>query len=1282
MGLSYDSALIQQKQFLGLLARAVENFKKIGPKNITVAIARSRLVNVEKYWERILELNAQLEELATDEDRSAEPYFTDCLFYAAEETFLGASDYITACVDKLTPSTSNATPPIHNSTINETQSQNKSPFLPRITLPKFSGNYTDWVNFRDIFASLVHSSTSLSNVERFHYLKSSLTGDAALVLKNISITDANYASAWNTLNSRYNNPRAIVNAHLSALCDLAPVKHENATELQFLRDRTNDVIAALTTLERPVSEWDDLLVFLTVKKLDKHTRMEWEFKLGDSEDFPSYDDLDSFLSARIRALESVSCVGPSTNASTKTSGSPHSKSTRVLTATEKHERCTLCANEHQLYQCQNFKTLELESRMKIIRDNNRCINCLRVGHAASKCRSKFRCARCKGLHHTLLHQDRSAAPVQSVNHAGTALSLDAKPFTDNTATGFAASDIETSLSCPTKINNAPDNLTASNPRPCGSCNTAGGNGVVFLATATVVVKSPEGRTFRARALLDSGSESTFISEHAVQALRAKQHKTHIEITGVGAQAQGLVRALTNITIEPRDGQGPTIAVRALILKKLSSYKPTAHIAPGKWPHISGLPLADIDPSDPVPIDLLIGADLYGQLLLDGLRKGPLGSPTAQRSIFGWLLIGPSSNYHSIRTSATTLHCSSVTNVDSLLKAFWEVEEVNTPNILSEEDLRCEQHFASTHQRLPNGRYMVRLPLKDISMQIGATRQAAKRLLEKSECQLIRQLEVLGKYKAFMTEYRDLGHMMLAPPHSSKIGTTVYLPHHPVFKQHDPSSKIRIVFNASHRSSDGSTLNDHLLCGPKLQSDLPAIILRWRQHRYIYTADIEKMFRQILVHPDDRDYQRILWRDSPSEPIAEYQLATVTYGTACAPYLALRVLRQLAHDERAHYPRIAGIIEEDTYIDDIFFGADDIQTLREMRTELVTLMSKGGFTLKKWYSNEPLLLADISATSSDPSLLLHLDQEGSTKVLGIHWHPATDSFRFSVTVSPTGFPTKRLVLSEIAKLFDPLGWVSPVTIRAKILLQELWLRKGDWDDPLPEDLARQWQEYCRDLPALSRISIPRWTGQRIEHATRDLHGFADASNRAYAAVVYQRVLHPTDPPEVTLLVSKTKVAPIKTLSIPRLELCAASLLAKLMSNVVSTGRASDASLHCWTDSTVVLSWLNEHASRWKTFVANRVSDIQTRLPTATWRHVPSKHNPADIASRGISPSELATTIFGGMDHSGSNLNLPSGHTTHSSPYRTMSSPVKPQRHKLLTSARRSGTYPRNSPHGLD
>ncbi|XP_024868970.1 uncharacterized protein LOC112452802 [Temnothorax curvispinosus] len=349
----------------------------------------------------------------------------------------------------------------------------------------------------------------------------------------------------------------------------------------------------------------------------------------------------------------------------------------------------------------------------------------------------------------------------------------------------------------------------------------------------------------------------------------------------------------------------------------------------------------------------------------------------------------------------------------------------------------------------------------------------------------------------------------------------------------------------------------------------------------------KMYRQILVHSDDRDLQRIVWRPDETAALRDYLLNTVTYGEGCAPFLAIRLRLQLARNERVRFPRAAAVLEDDTYVDDAFSGAETLEEALELQTELIELCMAGSFPLS------------------------------------LQWQPEKDTFAFQVHPATSTQVTKRSVLSHTARLFDPLGWLAPVIIGAKILIQSTWLQGLEWDQPLATRDEQAWFRIQASLNVLERIRIPRWVSTGSEESKVEIHGFADASKRAYAAIIYIKTMDGPEDIKVSLLMAKSKVAPIRLMTLPRLELSAAALLSKLARHARSVTGLTTASVTLWSDSETTLAWIRGHPSRWKTYVANRVAFIQETLPDAKWQHLPGAENPADCASRGITPEELLT-----------------------------------------------------------
>ncbi|XP_036150704.1 uncharacterized protein LOC105833904, partial [Monomorium pharaonis] len=657
----------------------------------------------------------------------------------------------------------------------------------------------------------------------------------------------------------------------------------------------------------------------------------------------------------------------------------------------------------------------------------------------------------------------------------------------------------------------------------------------------------------ARHSLGTSSELTFVTENLIRQLNVSRQRSAIIVSGIGGKESTQTRGIVLLTLRSTRSNA-TVNIQAHVLHTLTTILPSFEAEPQEWPHLKNLSLADPDFLTPRAIDILIGADAYGQIIKPNIIKHSPFMPIAQLSIFGWLILGPVNRISAGRTS--THHVAIQANeeaIHELLTKFWVQEEVPTHDVsvLTPEEQKCETHFRSTHSRDSSGRYTVRIPLKSPSNILGDSYNIAHQCLKSLLRRFARDPAYQRLYQDFMAEYQSLNHMTKASSESHHH-SQYYLPHHGVLKPDSATTKLRVVFNGSSLSTSGYSINDLMHTGAKLHLDITDVLLWIRQHRHIVSTDITKMYRQIKVHKDDWDLQRILWIDDQLNEVP-YQLTTVTYGTKAAPFLAVRTLLQLAEDEGYRFPLAVPSITHGRYVDDIFGGADTVQQLKEVACELRDLCMAGGFPLAKWHATHIDVINALNNTQDQGSPITFDDC--ATKILGLQWLPQEDVFSFSLkTPFKTGNFTKRLVLSEVAQIFDPLGFASPVVIKAKMLLQELWLHKLHWDEQLPSQLSTRWLIIREELTRLANLSIPRWF-HTWTVSTVELHGFSDASQLAMAAVVYLSV-HDSNGARISFVCSKTKVAPLKRLSIPRLELTAALLLSRLVKHIPGTSNPAD------------------------------------------------------------------------------------------------------------------------------
>lgn len=435
-------------------------------------------------------------------------------------------------------------------------------------------------------------------------------------------------------------------------------------------------------------------------------------------------------------------------------------------------------------------------------------------------------------------------------------------------------------------------------------------------------------------------------------------------------------------------------------------------------------------------------------------------------------------------------------------------------------------------------------------------------------------------------------------------------------------KLRVVFDASAASNNNVSLNELQMIGPAIQGDLMSILLRFRWHKYTACADVEKMYRQCLVHEDQRDFQLILWRDDPTEPLGVYRLNTVTYGTASAPFLSCRCLKQLAIE--CTDPDVTRVISQDFYVDDMITGCDNKEKLLDICHKVDRVLRSGCFPLRKWMLNFDF--KDSVLQQSNSFKILSLDDNTSSKTLGVGWHHSSDEFHFNTHFSQGDeIITKRYMMSNISQIFDPLGLLSPFIMIAKILLQKLWLLKIGWDDRVPSEVEKIWDRFSSSVPILNDIRIPRHV-IGTSPARRELHIFCDASECAYGACIYVRTLNHDSTVTVRLYCSKGKVAPLKPVSVPRLELCGALCGARLYSKIRESLNFTFDNIIFWSDSMIVLGWLRMAPNLLKTFVQNRVAEIHEITEHLPWCHVSGKNNPADLVSRGVRLEDLKSSTL--------------------------------------------------------
>ena len=613
------------------------------------------------------------------------------------------------------------------------------------------------------------------------------------------------------------------------------------------------------------------------------------------------------------------------------------------------------------------------------------------------------------------------------------------------------------------------------------------------------------------------------------------------------------------------------------------------------------------------VDILIGLDNYWSLMTNNLIK--LSEElVAQETNLGWILSGALPSSHSV-PAVTLLSVGDMS--EQSIRNFWDLDvigitenpEVSYDPVLTE--------FKQNIKHIDN-RYHVSLPwrpgFKDKLRNNEA--QARSRLMSLNN-RLAKDDNLRDSYNKSFREMLGLGMIEEVPePEVNVDGPIFYLPHHPVVKAASLSTKVRPVFDASARGPNGLSLNDCMFAGPSLIPNLPSILIRFRRWKVAFTADITKAFLQVGINKDDQNVHRFLWNDSGKTKIMRF--TRVPFGNKASPFLLNATLQ--FHLDSIPQNRLVLEMKDNLYVDDLLSGNDNDSDASDDLKHAQSILSEAGMKLDKIGSN-CLAISDMAARLFESKCNI----QTSHKVLGIKWLLDEDCFTYEALEFPSDLVvTKRVILSTIAKLFDPLGFLAPVVMLAKCLFQEIWKLGLDWDSKVPLDTQIEFVSWLKDLTLVSNLRIPRsFTGIAWEKVQRVvLHGFGDASTKGYGASVYL-VTHLENKDAVShLVMSKSRVAPLKTITLPRLELLGALLCARLIRFVKDSLKfEKELDYACWTDSTVALGWIKGSGHRWKPFVQNRIQEITNLTEVGKWFHCPGTDNPADLVTRGIFMKEL-------------------------------------------------------------
>lgn len=712
---------------------------------------------------------------------------------------------------------------------------------------------------------------------------------------------------------------------------------------------------------------------------------------------------------------------------------------------------------------------------------------------------------------------------------------------------------------------------------------------------------------KCRALLDSGAGGNYMSSSLAAKIKEppkRREQRRIEML--------MHKTSTNVKVFDIDVSSThsefkiTVEAACTSNKEVLLHVPNPHYKRLQlsYEYLRNLKFYDHDSKEELPVHLILGVDAYCRLKERKEPKiGEPGQPIAELTKLGWVVMSPG-----IEVDTHMLLTQSSRDYDALCR----LDVLGLEDSADGDQGVVYKEFKEQLQRDDEGWYETGLLWKPNVHELTNNKSSSLARLTNTLNKLNRNPETLQQYHQKIDDQLKKGIVEVAP--NEVEGPEFYLPHKPVIRETAESTKLRIVYDASARTDTQSlSLNDCLETGPPLQNRLWNILARIRMQPIVLTADIKQAFHQIRIKREHRDALRFHWIDKATKDIITLRFTRAVFGLVQSPFLLNGTIEYHLEQWKDHPPEAVKKIKENIYVDDIIEGGDLIDEMRKLKEEIIIIFNSAKFELHKWHSNEPSLEVGEKDNNGE---VKDKTASSTTAILGLKWDKREDNLKVTTPTLQTP-ETKRGVLKFLASIYDPLGFISPVTLVGKILYRDICDRKLGWDEPLPGDLINRWKRWQKSLPEsfIVQRSIPLEQA-KIERI--DLHAFADASKNGTAASVYAVVFQKSRVSQ-GLLCSSSRLAK-KSLSIPRLELVAAHMASNLLENVhQALTHFPVVNKVAWSDSTTALHWIKGDGT-YKEFVRNRANKIRQRSEV-TWRYINTSDNPIDIGSRGCHGNQL-------------------------------------------------------------
>lgn len=1069
--------------------------------------------------------------------------------------------------------------------------------------------FNDWETDFDDFLE----AENITGVRQLRILKKYVSGEAKKCVSGflMSNTTDGYDDARSYLRERYGKKMNLARQFKKKLLEWPKIQPRDGHSLQEFADFLAHCNSATKSVPQLKSLDDPDQNLALMEKLPDWLKIKWKYRIADYEErndcFPGFSTFAEFIIKEAKATNILSDQSSRdrythTNRGSQLDGKPRKvKNFKTTSENQESRTCLYCGkNNHSTDCCYDLVKMSYVKTIEWVNSKRLCYSCAREGHRSTACPNKATCRKCKKQHPTILHKTKEDWNT-------------AKQETTAAKAGSTATQ-QHSAPTPSTQGNKPEERR---PETYVNVKNTKSRAENFSMVVPVYVSTDASNEVLVYALLDNQSDACYITQDIASEISPTHNTEKVSVSTMIGTKEQMMKRYQGIHIRSfTNSERTTIAAYEQQQIPCERHQIPSNVNTERLAHIAQI-RKQLPPPLDVPIGLLIGSDCPEALAPIDHIIGAKGEPFAMKTMLGWTVCGATTGKSNLRSLKT--HTRKDNEILKLLERDFNDSEGEK---LSQDDFKFLDILQQETTRDCEGSYILPLPFKqEIELPCNKP-QATKRLN-----QLIQKLKTNEEYKAeyckFMNKLIRNGHAERVPETENVTpGKVWYIPHFGVF--HPKKKKLRVVFDASAKYN-GLSLNDTLLQGPDLMNSLVGILLRFRREEIAICCDIESMFYNFYVPEPQRDYLRFLWINDTTELVEEYRMTVHLFGAKSSPAVATFALRKLATDHKDRSRKAVEFLCDDFYVDDGITSLGTVKEAISLIKDTTDICSQGNVRLHKFISNNREVMNAIPSSERSEStqkIDLNKDKLPNERTLGMQWNVETDCFEFNLNIESKP-ATKRGILSTIAQVYDPLGLVGPFILRGKQILQKVTSSTQPWDAPVSAEEKIEWEKWLDDLKQLENFHIERWMrAEDMVVKTTQIHVFSDASLKGYGACCYLRQVGQNGQVHTALLFAKSRVAPLKPVTIPRLELQAAVTAVRIHKIVVKELRMKIDGVYFWCDSQVVLGYISNESKRFHMYVANRVHEIHQHSSPSQWNYVTTQDNPADIASRGATALELS------------------------------------------------------------